>query len=511
MRVSAILVLIIGVLVAPLVEAADRTAEQMAGMLPDRAIKALVRDPAQFRAAALKRLYELHPDGAATPERILTKTKIDRARVRSQRLSKFLSQDLDGDGAVSTEEFELSISLLSPAQRAQMIVFRDEADLDRDGTISFAEAVARFDRDLNQPARTSSGAWDIMILDIDEDGRVDGAEALKAIDAIAAFIEGKEAKRQRAFNRSKTKHCLVPKPTEQAMVVAISGYGGDALSSVAAEGQNFVTTATTIHVEEGEGPIWVFATAYEPIIWNIVGQTKRVERFVVQTNLDYFGPGAGVVGVSKDRVDFLPPGSCFQYLTSAAGGKATLAKAKLKTATGKQVGSFIAAQTLTEFAVPSGKKLRKPNSMIVDMSVLPDDEIPGGPDYGPPSGPEKKTRTAQALDFKMVEWMLSESKPGGVLEVDPKEVAAPKPVEKFEILPHFAGVLQLMEEGSLWRTSDGYFVIQKPIKRLPPGLPGGNRARFILADGVPLPDGGPWNVQVVSEKTGECLSGGRCR
>ncbi len=483
------------------------SAEDMVRTLPKSALKSLERDPAQFRVVTLSRLYQLNPDGVVTEAHILAHAQTFRARQRAQRLSQVLSHDIDGNGAISAEEFDLTLAQLPPQQRAQAVVFRVEADRDRDGIVAFAEAVARIEVDLDQQSRSSSSEWSVMALDIDRDGQVTATEALQAIEEIHALVSGEAETRRKAFDRSEPGRCLPPRPSKNAIVVAISGYGGDALSSVAMAGQDFVTTATTIHVEKGERPVWIFATAYEPIVWNVVGEVGRIERFVVQPNLDILGPGAGVAGLPGEKVEFLPANACFEYLTSAGGGKGVLARATLAEAAGKPVDALIAAQALSEFAVPSGKKMRKPNSMIIDMMTPPGDEMRGPKDYGPSAGPEKKTRASRMMDFRMAEWLLSETKPGGVLEFDPKDVVAPGSVESFEIQPQFAGVLQLMEDGSLWRTSDGYFVIKKPIKRLPPGLSVGHRVTFILGAGVPLPDGGPWDVQVISEETGKCLSG----
>lgn len=51
----------------------------------------------------------------------------------------------------------------------------------------------------------------------------------------------------------------------------------------------------------------------------------------------------------------------------------------------------------------------------------------------------------------------------------------------------------------------GYRIIKK--MRFPAGLNGGHSVRFMLAKGVPMPEGSPGHSEVLSEETGASLTG----
>jgi hypothetical protein len=94
--------------------------------------------------------------------------------------------------------------------------------------------------------------------------------------------------------------------------------------------------------------------------------------------------------------------------------------------------------------------------------------------------------------------------PGGVIEIDPRRVVASMPVERYEVLPQQAGLLQLVKQGKLAENGRGEFLIKEKI-RFPAELHGAHSVKFLLLRGVPLPDGSPGHSQVISEETGERL------
>ena len=120
-----------------------------------------------------------------------------------------------------------------------------------------------------------------------------------------------------------------------------------------------------------------------------------------------------------------------------------------------------------------------------------------------------KAKDVNGLDH--VTGMFKRFTPGGIVDIAPQDVVAPGKVERYEVLPQEAGLLQLMRTGALKRTKDGYFLIRKPIPRFPASLAGAHGVKFILGKGLAMPAGNAGHSPVYSEATGECLKGASCR
>jgi len=78
-------------------------------------------------------------------------------------------------------------------------------------------------------------------------------------------------------------------------------------------------------------------------------------------------------------------------------------------------------------------------------------------------------------------------------------VLAPGKVEPYEVLPRQYGLRQLVEQGKLERTEDGYRIVQ-PIPRFPTGLAGAHRVTFYLPEGMPIPSGDLGHSELILEK-----------
>jgi hypothetical protein len=248
------------------------------------------------------------------------------------------------------------------------------------------------------------------------------------------------------------------------------------------------------------------------MIWNINGSTKRVERFVVQPQGARSGPGAGVVGLKKEQVSFVSSGACTGYFSDADDGKTRIELAKLASWLARPVDHLIVHYTLAGMGLPSGRLTnhggRRDGNLVIAADgrsfVISRDGV--RPLEGDTEGEVK-----QVQGIALVAAALRRYNPGGVVDIALKDVVAAGEVERYEVLPQQAGLLQLMRSGELRRMNDGYFLIQAPIPRFPAGLAGGHSVKFILGDGVPMPAGSPGHSPVYSETTGECLTGTRCR
>jgi hypothetical protein len=89
-----------------------------------------------------------------------------------------------------------------------------------------------------------------------------------------------------------------------------------------------------------------------------------------------------------------------------------------------------------------------------------------------------------------------------VIELDPRRVVASLPVDRYQVLPQAAGLLQLVRSGALAQNRNGEYLIKQKM-RFPAELTGSHSVQFLLLRGVPLPDGDPGHSDVISEETGE--------
>jgi hypothetical protein len=80
---------------------------------------------------------------------------------------------------------------------------------------------------------------------------------------------------------------------------------------------------------------------------------------------------------------------------------------------------------------------------------------------------------------------------------------ASETVEPYQVLPSYAGIQQLIAEGALEDAGHDEFRIRRKL-RLPAGLVSGV---WLLPPGVPVPDGKPGRVCLVSEETGHPVAG----
>jgi hypothetical protein len=105
---------------------------------------------------------------------------------------------------------------------------------------------------------------------------------------------------------------------------------------------------------------------------------------------------------------------------------------------------------------------------------------------------------------------LKRFSPGGVVEIDPAKVTATAAVERYQVLPQQAGLIQLVEDGTLTQNRSGDFLVHRKT-RFPAELNGAHSVRFLVLRGVPMPDGDPGHSCVVMEETGEAQKSPSCR
>jgi hypothetical protein len=199
--------------------------------------------------------------------------------------------------------------------------------------------------------------------------------------------------------------------------------------------------------------------------------------------------------VPVEKISFLPAGKCINEFIDPQSTEGAAAAAAVKRRIGKDVTTIAAQQSFSEVAVPSGRvrSLRGANAgklTVIQQSAGVLKVTGRSRNIIVQAGPSNP-----AIDLKRYS-------PGGVIAIDPGRVVASLPVERYEVLPEEAGLVQLLEARKLAQNRTGEYLIKKKI-RFPADLYGAHAVRFLLLRGVEPPDGDPGHSVVVSEETGK--------
>ena len=355
-------------------------------------------------------------------------------------------------------------------------------------------------------------------IDGDGDGMVSDAE-LEAAKARLRAQSGAQqaraqARREADLARSMAASCGYPKPAADARIILIGAYEGQALSNLALGDDDVETMVAQIVVERGEQPLYIVATSYAAMLWQVTGATDRVAMFAagsVAATSDK-RPRVGVVGLARERVFVSGQPQCIKHFSDARAGDGIRAKGQAMAMVGRVPDDVVATYALSRVSLPSG---------II---------TPGAP-Y--PNALQGASSGAGSPMWKE----LLRYQPGGVAVNEPGRVVSSLPVRAYEVLPREAGLAQLLDAGALEavgrsqvidfngvriigkgriRGAEGAVASSIPSElrivrkiRFPTGLAGAHSVAFILGKGVPMPDGHPGHSTVISEETGQTLFGGR--
>ena len=276
----------------------------------------------------LLRMWDRNGDGL-DQEDLAIAEKQATAMARAVRVGEFLRFDGDGDGKVTRDE--IVSRLRAERKRDDQALDRqiDEvmrADSNGDGVIDFEEmrldAAGREAMWAVLPARVR----ELFALDPNDDGRLE-AEELRVILSRAfamidrnrnSIIDDDEAETYQAFMKESRRtgmpalkpgpddRCDLPKPGVGDQVIALAAEQGGALASLSVAGDDKVTSAIRVRIEEGSEPIFLVLSGGSPIIWRIEGDAGRLSQVVVLAGqkTDAGKAAAGVTGVptAKSRL-----------------------------------------------------------------------------------------------------------------------------------------------------------------------------------------------------------------
>jgi len=474
--------------------------------------------------------FDTNRDGIERAEIEFAAQKL-KAEIRSQIVAQYLQYDLDGDFEITSEEV---IAKLVPDQGetaeglgSNTIKRRHEEAIGRvmrddkngDGRISLDELKSVNIETERRSGRRSLGqidfAEELLKFDQDGDGKLTQIEAFAAIARAFSGVDLKSFERVRDVDGGSTINaaCRAPQAPADAEVVLLGAYEGESLSTVSLVGQDQPTTAGTIVIEPGTRPLYALVTSYDPMIWQFEGDTKRIARVVVasmQADKMDGKVAAGVVGIPKDRVTFVPARRCLRYFHDAKSQSAVSLE-RVRRLVGRVPDKVIGIYGVYKVQLPSGVGTKPPKSKTPQGAAVieMDDRTITLDGMGGATVQLRASETERAVD--RLAMTFNQYYPGGVQQIAVQDVVSDARAQNYQVLPREAGLLHLIKDGTLEPTAVGSFNIVKKM-RYPGSLSGLNHVRFVLKKGVPQPDGNPGDSCVISEENGQLLEGGsECR
>ena len=461
----------------------------------------------QYLASVLAplRRFDLNQNGLEEAELdVLDATSV--AQSRAYGMKNILGFDLNWDGRVTRDEvrnavigMEIVSNRRSPGAELDDRVNKQvnrimAADGNGDDIITIDEMrdyQARVNKD-DGHSRTSL-ARSLLALDPNKDGRLTADELIKlATETFARYdTNGDEilsheevAVLSENIHRdmtvqAKAAKCDLPKAAANEQLAVLGIYGGEGLSTASVVGMDERTATGKVIIEPGDKPLYLVLITYNPMLWQIVGDTKRVSRAVAIGRTRDDRLGVGITGLSRDRITFLDANECKLSFDNTKSPRATQAAAIIERAVGRPVTTLAGIHNLFAMKMPSGTPVKAPP---------PERKAPAG--------------VPQDIWTDFVQFF-----PGGLTSIDAGTVVSPEPAQPYDVLPAQAGIIQLIKTGAIERLGYGKLRIVKPIRRYPAGLHGGLSVTFVLGKGVPQPGGLPGHSCVLSEETGKPLSG----
>lgn len=505
----------------------------------------------QFISQLLRTIRQSGRDGLFIDKSIIDEKAQEKTKTLQRRnFQRFIGYDLNLDGVVTEEEirahYEKSIrgrnrsqGKMTSRQKARLdtlFIKLFVGDSDHDGSITYAEAL-KYSKEKPAKPRQNRKSKLAQILAFDPNG--DGKITVQELEAIglSAFrvfdkdgngiLDGDERTRLKLVSnkirraqsmlqrkkriRRKTKkqpkrnnelfaqyrHCKLPRPGANADVILINAQKGHAVSSVAVSGINMKTTTGILDIEPGNKPLYILATAYDPLVWQITGATKRISKFIITPGRR--NSGVGVTGIDKSKVIILPATSCFGYTRTTDLLKLTDLANFLKKRLKSQSLKTVSTNVISKISIPSGKK--SPSSVeshgvVVQVGMKQFQFIDGRM-----VNLNKRAALSMKKGSKVDSGTMANFNrlyPGGVAKFDMKQVFTSGKAEKYDVLPSHAGLVQLMNQGKLVRSKNGVYAIAKTIPRIPIGL---EQERFLLLKGVAVPKEGFKHPCIYSQAT----------
>jgi hypothetical protein len=236
--------------------------------------------------------------------------------------------------------------------------------------------------------------------------------------------------------------CELPAPSDDALMLAVGTYQGNAVNadvtfSTAANGS--ATWEIDTQITEGDEPLWLVMSAFEPAIWSFDGDLDRIEHVVLVSGVS----GAGTAGLPADRVSVLPR-DCFEknrgpvYFTEVS--KSWNVLGVVEELAGRTTDTIFGQYNIDAITLPEG-----------------------------------------VMEEQRPRW----NEPPTINYLDPETLVVSEDVTRPDVLPGEAGLHQLIKQGVIEEDTNGHerYKILKQIDALPRGL----RGTFVLGKDMTPP------------------------
>jgi len=455
----------------------------------------------------------------ASDNKTLTITDLNNAqnsqalKIKEQLRSKFVEFDENLDGKISESELDEGLgrskSMEDSLRNSRRYPALQALDKNRDGNITFEE----FSQD-GQKASSSLNRGQLLIqsylnLDPNHDNKLTAFELQKLAEQTFDSIDGdadgvinhgqlQNIKQFTSF--SQQLGCNIPRLEKPGSLVAFNLLKGEKTPNYSVAGQSEKTTAVDVEISDEPGNISLFLSNASPIIYRFTGKTSRIDALIVAGPVrDATTVRSGVIGIDPDKIRFidnncLPPAPVLDE--SALG----IEKMKLY---------FTVVQYIAQ-----SEKIRMGHANSATKITVNNTE--------PPEAENKngfESDLAAPPEFEELGWKrFIASSPGGLIDLKNEKIVSPTTPERYEVLPEWAGMAQLLKDGAIVRDMSSMspntaltpnmihlarYKIIKAIPYYPSGLFGGDATRFLLGKGVPAPQGNSGHSCVISEETGK--------
>lgn len=419
---------------------------------------------------------------------VLTKTDIEKVfseeerEAKQHQLRQLFPYDGNFDGKISKQEV---LSYLedknkqrkpSNTENAETIFKKAsaimEADLDKDGIITLQEMTFIKKEDDKKWNLTSERLSALLALEENGDGVLSVGELEKL--AWKAFLtadrdgDGALSPNEKDILKGlkpQNAACDLPKALPNERLVVIEAQEGSAVATVSVAGQLGMTTVIPVHILSGDEKLYIVASAFHPIIWQLTGDVKRVSRFVMGAyhwnGANSHKEGAGVVGLSKEQVSFMDVSNCVGAGISENEAISDIRAKAIQSVTGSSSVSSFSSYKVSQVALDGSKvKVTKGDSPTVPV----------------PEG------------YDSAAWQVHvQSMPDGVATLDAEKIISKQAAVPYEVLPAWAGIAKLVHEGILVPEGPTAFKVVKDIKYLPSGLKGIYTTNFVVS-GFNIPE-----------------------
>jgi Ca2+-binding EF-hand superfamily protein len=459
--------------------------------------------------------------------------KMARTEARAQALQQWLRFDVNGDGRITRETYRALLrkqhgqNTASAAQVDQMVTQAFKDDRDNDGVLTFDEIRQAADQRFQQ---THAGVDYRVRITLDFDTDHDGIVTIEEFNAAVAEVfaeldadhDGEISEQEaRAFPQrlaqlqkqaeldARLAVCNLPAISPNSILATVMTEAGQGLSTVAIGSQDKAVRVVELAIEPGSKPITLVASSHRATIWRVTGAVERIERviaFAIEQKV-------GVIGIARERISFPSTQTCqpLQALASSPDGDQ-----QVRGVFRRAADASISVPALMSARLPSGAADATPRN-------------PGG------------TQNPFTGDAKIMWDEMVRETPGGLVKIDLDAVVANEPAALFKVLPGYAGLAALIDDGTLQVVSrtritrfmkggvqvgpiiiggSGNITVDFgpdaiPISRSVPGdllitremtIPadaGHMHGNFILGRGVPMPGNAASSVCIISEETGK--------